>query len=375
MPALLALLHDPVTGKSHRVEVEVAPGPLGGVRFVDATGVPRAVAASEIRLLGGGFAGEAISLAWEEGALSFALSFTAPDAVAALRDRLPVTLAAELARFDAREAGRRRRGRMLLAVGLLAFLVPLLVVAALVIFRERILDAVIRRIPLSVDARLGEMVRAEVARGGGLVADGPALAAVRAAGERLADDPGFSFDLVRDETVNAFAAPGGYIVVHTGLLAEAGSVDELYGVLAHEIIHVRERHALRQMVFRLGAAGGLGLVFGPAEGTAGKLAAVALDLGSLRFGREQESAADRGAVALLAERGLPAAGLLGFFTRMASREGAPPAFLSSHPAPAERLRAIEAAIAGRSPAPAEGLPIDWEAVRSDARQQSGEADR
>jgi Zn-dependent protease with chaperone function len=85
---------------------------------------------------------------------------------------------------------------------------------------------------------------------------GPAAEAVRAIVARLAaavaDDPGYEFDvrLVESEAVNAAALPRGKIIVFSGLLAEAGSADEVAGVLAHEIGHVLHRDALRGLIGR-----------------------------------------------------------------------------------------------------------------------------
>ncbi|MCW5578968.1 MAG: M48 family metalloprotease, partial [Dokdonella sp.] len=58
-------------------------------------------------------------------------------------------------------------------------------------------------------------------------------------------DSGFTFFIVRDQQINAFAAPGGFVAVNAGLINVMGSEDELAGVLAHEISHVQQQHILR----------------------------------------------------------------------------------------------------------------------------------
>ena len=141
-------------------------------------------------------------------------------------------------------------------VGLLTLL-PLFVLIALFMMRDRILDAVIAKMPTSVDARIGELMHQQLLQSGELVQDGPAVEAVRTVSQRFIahlpkQDFTFRFEVVNDKSVNAFAAPGGLVVVHTGLLAKTTSVDQLVGVLGHEITHVMRRHSLRQLVYDLG---------------------------------------------------------------------------------------------------------------------------
>jgi predicted Zn-dependent protease len=173
------------------------------------------------------------------------------------------------------------------------------------------------------------------------------------------------FELLREPTANAFAAPGGLVVVQTGLLVAAESADEVAGILAHEVAHVAARHSLRQILFQLGLVASLRLVLGDQTGQA--VGSAVTQLGSLRFSRDQERDADRRAVELLARARLPAAGLQSFFDRLARRDGAVPALLSSHPPTAERAAALARLIDQRGRWPTEPPALDWNAVRRDAR--------
>jgi predicted Zn-dependent protease len=125
---------------------------------------------------------------------------------------------------------------------------------------------------------------------------------------------------------------------------------------------------MRQLVFAVGLTGAVQLLVGSPDGAVGVLMGSATELGQLRFGRDQESDADRGAVELLSRAKLPADGMVRFFGTLDRQGGvAPPAFLSSHPPSRERAAALAAEIARRGAWPIEPLALDWEAVRRDAR--------
>ena len=99
----------------------------------------------------------------------------------------------------------------------------------------------------------------------------------------------FRWYLVDDPQVNALAAPGGHVVVFTGLVRATESAEELAGVLAHEMEHVLLRHSLRAIVARLGWRTILSLALGGSGELGGAAARVADQLGALGFSRVQES--------------------------------------------------------------------------------------
>ncbi|NNL68068.1 MAG: M48 family metalloprotease, partial [Myxococcales bacterium] len=156
----------------------------------------------------------------------------------------------------------------------------------------------------------------------------------------------FEFYVVEDENINAFAGPGGYIFVNTGTILKARNLSELAGVIAHEIGHVVERH-VAENYNRQRAAGTLHKIgVYTAAIVGGALAANAMNLGGglaamavlNTFGRDAEREADEFAVETLVAAGIDPSGIVSFFELLA-REGGPgaPAFLSSHPAPVERV--------------------------------------
>lgn len=143
-----------------------------------------------------------------------------------------------------------------------------------------------------------------------------------------------------DETLNAFATPGGYIYVYTGLIKFLDSEDQLAGVLGHEIAHAAMRHSTRQLTKIYGISALLSVVTKKSE--PGLLEQIALSLVSLSFSREHETEADNYSVEYLCPTNLNAAGAAGFFKKIESAgNGNPPAFLSTHPNPGNRVTNIE----------------------------------
>jgi beta-barrel assembly-enhancing protease len=269
-------------------------------------------------------------------------------------------------------AGLETRGPGLgLAIGAVVGLLPLILVIALFLIRDRIIEAVIDRIPTSIDARIGNQMHQDLALSGKLVKDGPGVEALKAVSQRFVphlptQDFPFRFEVVNDASVNAYAAPGGLVVVHTGLLAKATSADQLAGVLGHEIVHVTRRHSLRQIIYKLGLSTAVRWLLGVPDSAADTIAGAAVNLSGLKFSRDQESDADAGGVDLLQKARLPAGGLHSFFKMSAENQASVPAILSTHPADTARLAALEKLVADRGSWNVEPLSVDWSAVRLDA---------
>jgi predicted Zn-dependent protease len=153
----------------------------------------------------------------------------------------------------------------------------------------------------------------------------------------------YRFRLVADENLNAFALPGGYLYFHTATLLQAGSLDELAGVMAHEIAHVKARHYARGVEASvipelLGQIAGIGLSVAtknPAPLVIGQSVNVAL---KLKWSRQFEAEADQLGAAFMARAGYDPAGMARFFQRIVAAERAagsgrwePPPYLFTHP--------------------------------------------
>lgn len=180
------------------------------------------------------------------------------------------------------------------------------------------------------------------------------------------------FHVVEDEAVNAFALPGGNMVVLTGLLSEARSPEEVAGVLAHEIQHVLRRHSLRNILHHLKWRLLLTMVIGDLQ-TFGEIAlAKATGLIELGFNRDMEREADIRGVELLVRANLDPRGLRSFFDRLATRQGAlveKLSIVSTHPASSERVQYLGELIDRTRSREFSALDVDWAAVQ--ARLEKG----
>jgi predicted Zn-dependent protease len=175
----------------------------------------------------------------------------------------------------------------------------------------------------------------------------------------------FKVSVQQNQEVNAFAAPGGLIVVYTGLIDEAGTAEEVAGVLAHEMAHATHRHSMRQLIYAGGLLPLMGLLIGQPDAAAlfhnlGKLS-------ELKFSRTQEEEADRTGFDTLVAAGISTEGMARFFDRLAQASGASPSFLSTHPASGDRAAAIRARATALGHRTIEPLSIDWNAVKASIR--------
>ncbi|MBF9254777.1 M48 family metalloprotease [Pontibacter sp. 172403-2] len=148
-----------------------------------------------------------------------------------------------------------------------------------------------------------------------------------------------------DETLNAFATPGGHIYVYTGLIKFLENEDHLAGVLAHEIAHADRRHSVRQLQRDYGIAILLSVALGNDPGTLKQIAAqLGGTLAGLKFSRDAESEADAYSVRYLGGTNYYACdGAAGFFIQLnqQAQQGTPPEFLSTHPNPDNRIENIQ----------------------------------
>jgi hypothetical protein len=207
------------------------------------------------------------------------------------------------------------------------------------------------------DVEIGRQSAAEVARQLPLADDTPAAAYLREIGGRLAAAaPGekypYEFHLANVREVNAFALPGGIVFVNRGTLETVKDEGELAGVMAHEISHVALRHGTSQMSKAYIAQTGLGIlqrILGggrQGETSIGDVVAAVGGLGLntlfLKFGRTAESQADLTGAEIMGKDGYDPVEMAHFFEALEAKGGPrPPEFLSDHPDPGDRARAIE----------------------------------
>ena len=228
-------------------------------------------------------------------------------------------------------------------------------------------------IPVSWEEALGERVLDQTVEIFSLMeegeprfcAAGPGRAALDGLTDRLAAagrSPYRFRVLVLDMKMpNAFALPGGQVVLFRGLIEEAKAPEEVAGVLAHEMGHVMHRHGTQLLLQSMG----LGILFdlmlgGVGDGMLGSLGET---LVGLSYSREAETEADTAALDLLRETGIGAQGLAAFFERLREKgfdmEGALQ-LLSTHPSHESRARLFEDA-GGGGPGMS---PADWAALQA-----------
>lgn len=162
----------------------------------------------------------------------------------------------------------------------------------------------------------------------------------------------YTFKLVQDKSINAFALPGGPAFVHTGLLTAAENEAQVAGVLAHEIAHVALRHGTNQVskaqLLQLPAALAAAAA-GQKGGMLGTLAQLGVGFGAgsvlMKFSRNAERDADLLGARMMAKAGYNPIEMARFFEKLEAEGGSRgPQFLSDHPNPGNRVKAVEAEI-------------------------------
>ena len=207
--------------------------------------------------------------------------------------------------------------------------------------------------------QLGRAIMRQIRASGELVEDPQVNEFINEIGHRIAAQANadanheFSFFVVDNPVINAFALPGGFIGVHTGLLQATRNEDELAGVLAHEVAHVTQRHIARsihaaQRQSILSTAIMLGAILAGAAGGGGDVmqGAIAVAQGTaaqqqINFTRSNEYEADRVGISALASAGFDPQGMGSFF-EVISRGTSPtqarvPEFLRTHPVSSARI--------------------------------------
>lgn len=205
------------------------------------------------------------------------------------------------------------------------------------------------------DVQLGQEASAEIEKEVTLVDNAELSAYIEGIGKRLAAAPEaegypYTFKVVNDESINAFALPGGPTYVNTGLILAAENEAQLAGVMGHEISHVALRHGTKQasrgQIFSLGAMLG-GSVVG-SDGMLGQLAQLGIGLGAnsvlLKYSRSFERDADLLGARIMARAGYNPIEASRFFEKLEAETGSRSgieAFFSSHPNPGNRSDRIE----------------------------------
>lgn len=201
------------------------------------------------------------------------------------------------------------------------------------------------------EVSLGRDMDKEIHKKMAIVRDAAMQARLDRIGQRVANysdrqDLNYYFQLVQDKELNAFAVPGGYIYINTGLFNTA-SDNELAGVLAHEIGHIAARHSVKQIQAQMGYQLLMNLVLGIySKDSMGQAMNTVFNLANLGYSRADESLADKLAVKYTRRAGFDPYGIVSFFNKLEDeqkRKGSsrPIPFLSSHPLTSERIAHVK----------------------------------
>ena len=176
------------------------------------------------------------------------------------------------------------------------------------------------------------------------------LAYVQGIGERMVPvshrpDLDFTFRVLDDPIVNAFALPGGYVYITRGILAYLNSEAALAGVIGHEIGHVTARHGVQRYTQQaiLGVGLGLGSVLSETFANYAGLAGQAAGLLLLKYGRDDERQSDELGVEYATALGYDTTDMAEFFytlNRLSPADGRLPSWMSTHPDPGERWNTV-----------------------------------
>jgi beta-barrel assembly-enhancing protease len=191
---------------------------------------------------------------------------------------------------------------------------------------------------------------------------------------RLADSRNldWQFFVVNASEVNAFAVPGGYVYVNRGVIERAQKMDQLAGVIGHEIGHVIRRHSVKQMEQAQGANIGVTLACVLTSVCNNQAAAAAINVGGsalfAKFSRNDEAEADEEGVKNVVRAGIDPHGLPEMFRILLDERQRSPSSVESwfatHPLEEDRIQATEAQIAKINPAILNGLTKDSQSFQS-----------
>ncbi len=228
------------------------------------------------------------------------------------------------------------------------------------------------------EVQLGDEYAAQVAQQLPLITDPEIARYITVLGDsiaRVSDERNlrWSFHVVNQDDVNAFAVPGGHIYIYRGLIEKTANMSELAGVMGHEIAHVTRRHSMFQMRDQQRANIGvtLGCILAPQVCNSG-VGSAAINVGGgaafAKFSRDDETEADRYGVTYVTRAGIDPRGMPSMFrTLLALRKTNPGGldnFFASHPVEETRVATTEAEIAKIDPVVLQSLTRDSRAFQA-----------
>lgn len=231
-------------------------------------------------------------------------------------------------------------------------------------------------IPIEADVKLGEFVGESMDKEGPEVTEKVIVQPVQQMVDKLTsnieEEWNFDVHVIDADIQNAYALPGGYIVVYTGLIEDTERPEQLAGVLAHEISHVTQRHGMSRILEAAGVALMIDLVLGNVEGIIAFGAEIFSASAVNAYSRDAETDADVEGLKLMVDAGIDPTGMVEFFQIMEQEEDELtemiPLWMRSHPEHEERIVVLQAQIGALPMKDYPPLDLDWEAVKAELQK-------
>lgn len=254
-------------------------------------------------------------------------------------------------------------------------------------------DSTASELSLQTERRIGESIARDIRLRDPSYLDDPEIIEYldSLGGKLVLAAPGarqdFEFFPMRDSSINAFALPGGFIGVHTGLISASDNESEVASVLAHEMAHVTQRHIARQigmqkrMELPMMVAMAAAILLGRSRPDLASGAAIAAQGGAVQaqlgYSRDFEREADRVGFQTLARSGFDVRAMGAFFEKMQRYtrimdDGSFPGYLRSHPVTTERIADAQGR-AANEPYRQHADSLEYHLVRAKVRAEAGEA--
>jgi Zn-dependent protease with chaperone function len=310
----------------------------------------------------GGFEHNDLFLNWEDdNGGRWAVNPTSQEDLTILLNTAPLLLKPHLAKLH------QRRRSINLVWGSLASLTAAGVLSVILLwsYSEESISWLANHVSESKELQLGNSVLEQIKTEGHVIEHGLAVKTVRDIGNRLTQGSRYHYQwlIKKDKTLNAFALPGGIVIVHSALIEKADNANELAAVLAHEVQHIEQRHTLKNMIRSVGWAAALMVVLGDVNTAT---AVVIHQIGNMYFSRDLEDEADRLGFQALVKAKIDPSGMVTFFKKLEKEPGANiPAWISTHPATSERIKSIENMLKQQPCKLCQPLLLDWKKVQHD----------
>lgn len=256
------------------------------------------------------------------------------------------------------QLGKAKTVRNKILIGILSFAaIIILLISSVFIFKSQIVRSIANKVPIEWEQEMGDKLFNTLSLQYKFIKNDSLDSIFRIHSNFLikeAENAGYKLDFyfVNDPTINAFALPGGKIVIQSGLVENADSWEELFGVVGHEMAHVTCRHHVRGLINNLGLFVILSTLIGDIGGISGTLINTGGELASLSRSREFEYEADEKGMEYLLNAKVNPNGMITFFEKLKKEQPLDsalqgveiPDFLSTHPNTDARIQKLKTSV-------------------------------